>query len=228
MKISDRYRSIASLPVRLPMFPLRGTILLPRASLPLNIFEPRYLKMFDDVISGDRLVGVVQPDKQAGEGESPINNDVPLRRIGAIGRVTAFQELDDGRFVVSIKGVARCSIVHEPPSGLPYRICQVDYSAFANDLMPGLGETDVDREALLTALKAFLEARHLKADWTAIGKSANEALVNSLALMSPYGAEEKQALLEAVDLKTRAEVLVALAEMELAGSRQGGTGSTLQ
>jgi hypothetical protein len=228
MKVSDRYPSIASLPVTVPVFPLRGVILLPRASLPLNIFEPRYLRMFDDVITGNRVIGIIQPERSGDEGESPVGSSAPLRRIGAVGRLSAFQELDDGRMIVSLTGIARCRIVHEPPSGKPYRICQVDYAPYANDLMPGRGEAEVDREALLTALKAFLEARRLKADWSAIGKSGTESLVNSLALMSPYGEEEKQALLEATDLKARAEMLVALSEMELAAARTGGSGSTLQ
>lgn len=228
MKVSDRYPSIASLPVTLPVFPLRGAILLPRVSLPLNIFEPRYLRMLDDVVSGNRLVVIVQPDRSAGETESPQGSDTPLRKVAAAGRVTAFQELDDGRMVVSITGVSRCRIVHEDPSGRPYRICQVDFSPFANDMLVGRGETDVDREALLAALKAFLESRGLKADWAAIGKSGTEVLVNSLSMMSPYGAEEKQALLESIDLKARAEMLIALAEMELASTKRGGSGSMMQ
>jgi hypothetical protein len=228
MKVSDRYPSIASLPVSVPVFPLRGVIMLPRASLPLNVFEPRYLRMFEDVLAGNRVVGIVQPARTAEEGESPPGSSVPLREVGAVGRVTAFQELEDGRLIVSLTGIARCRLVHEAPSGKPYRICQVDYTRFANDLMPGRGEAEVDREALLTALKAFLEARQMKADWSAIGRSGNEMLVNSLSLMSPYGDEEKQALLEAPDLKIRAEMLVALSEMELAAAKTGGSGSMMQ
>ncbi len=228
MKVSDRYASIASLPVSLPVFPLRGAILLPRVTLPLNIFEPRYLRMIDDAISNNRLVVIVQPDRVAGESESPEGSSVPLRKVGTAGRITAFQELDDGRMVISITGIARCRIVDEQPSGRLYRICQVDFTSFANDLLVGRGEADVDREALLAALKAFLESRGLKADWGAIGKSGTEVLVNSLSMMSPYGVEEKQALLEAVDLKARAETLIALAEMELAATKRGGSGSMMQ
>lgn len=228
MKVSDRYPSIASLPVSLPVFPLRGAILLPRVALPLNIFEPRYLRMLDDAVSGNRLVVIVQPDRVAGESESPEGSHVPLRKVGTAGRVTAFQELDDGRLMVSITGVARCRIVDEQPSGRLYRICQLDYSTFANDLLVGRGEAEVDREALLEALKAFLESRGLKADWASIGKSGTEILVNSLSMMSPFGVEEKQALLEAVDLKARCEMLIALAEMELAATKRGGSGTMMQ
>jgi hypothetical protein len=227
MKITDRYRTPADLPCDIPVFPLRGAIVLPRASLPLNIFEPRYLKMFEDVIAGRRVVGIVQPERATAGEESPVARDAALRRIGCLARVTAFQEQDDGRLIVSLTGVSRFSIEGETATDLPYRICRVGYEEFAADLTPGTGENEVDREALLRALKAFLESRDLKADWTAIGRSQNEVLVNSLSVMSPYGPEEKQALLEARDLRTRAEVLVALAEMELAGGR-GGTGTTLQ
>lgn len=228
MKASDRYPSIASLPASMPVFPLRGAILLPRVALPLNIFEPRYLRMIDDTISNNRLVVIVQPDRVAGESESPEGSDVPLRKVGTAGRITAFQELDDGRMIISITGIARCRIVDEQPSGRPYRICHLDFGSFANDLLIGRGEADVDREALLAALKAFLESRGLKADWSAIGKSGTEVLVNSLSMMSPYGVEEKQALLEAADLKARAEMLIALAEMEMAATKRGGSGSMMQ
>jgi Lon protease-like protein len=203
-------------------------ILLPRANLPLNIFEPRYLQMFEDAISGARLVGVVQPDRQTGQGESPEGSDVPLRHTGTVGRITAFQELDDGRMIVSLAGIARFDIKSETASGRLYRRCRVDFSRHAGDLEPGRGEASVDREALLKTLKAFLEARNLKADWSAIGKSGTEMLVNSLSIMSPYGPEEKQALLEAHDLKTRADILIALAEMELAAQGGGSQSGSLQ
>ncbi len=228
MKISERYKSIARLPADLPVFPMKGVILLPRAALPLNIFEPRYLQMFDDAIGSDRLIGVIQPDRQAGDAESLPSGDVGLRHVGTVGRIMAFQELDDGRMVVSLTGVARFTVASEAASARLYRKCHVDYSRFAADLEVGLGGEAVDREALLAALKAFLEARNLKADWNSIGKSTTESLVNSLSIMSPYGPEEKQALLEAADLKARADMLIALTEMELAANRGGGSGSTLQ
>ena len=140
-----------------------------------------------------------------------------------------FQEVEDGRLLVSLTGVCRFTVRHEMPSHRKYRICTVDYVNFARDLVAGAGEEQVNREALVTALKAFLEMRNLKADWASVTRSSNEALVNSLSIMSPYGPEEKQALLEAVDLKTRADLLVALAEMEIAAAgRSGGSGSTLQ
>jgi Lon protease-like protein len=224
--LSERYRGPADVPQRIPVFPLSRAILLPRATLPLHIFEPRYLQMVEDVMSTSRILGMVQP-ASGEEEESPPSRTAPLRRIGCAGRITSYQELDDGRLLISLSGIARFEIVEEVELAKPYRICTVSYERFLADFTAGIGEDEVDRERLVEALKAYLQMRNLKADWAAIGKTSTEALVNSLALVSPYGSEEKQALLEAADLKARAEMLVALAEMEMAaGSR--GPGTTLQ
>ena len=227
MTILDRYRRLADLPEDLPVLPLRGGILLPRATLPLNIFEPRYLAMFDDIIRGSRLVAVVQATGEESDDSSPGAKPTAVRGVGCVGRLTAFQELDDGRMIVSLSGIARCDLVRELRDEKPYRTFRLRYDRFQRDLVAGDGEDTVDREALLKSLKAYLEARDLKADWQAIARSSSETLINSLSVISPYGPEEKQALLEAADLKSRADVLVALAEMEIATSA-GGTGSTLQ
>jgi Lon protease-like protein len=214
------------LPQRIAVFPLRGAILLPRATLPLNIFEARYLKMVDDAMSASRLIGMVQPD--GGEEESPAGRTVPLRRVGCAGRVTGYEELDDGRLLITLTGIARFTVRGEVPLEKLYRVCTVSFEDFLGDFVAGAGEDDVDRPAFLKALKTYLEARNLKVDWSSVSKSSNETLINSLAIASPYGSEEKQALLEASDLKARAEMLVALAEMELAAAGAGGAGSTLQ
>ena len=226
-KFSERYQGPANLPQRIPVFPLRGAILLPRATLPLNIFEPRYLQMVEDVMSTSRVLGLVQP-AGGDQDESPAGRTVPLRRVGCAGRITGYQELDDGRLLITLTGITRFALVGEVPLAKPYRICTVAYDTFLGDFVAGAGEDEVDRQGLLKALKTYLEARDLKADWPAVAKSSNEMLVNALAVVSPFGPEEKQALLEAADLKTRTEILVALAEMELAANAGGGTGSTLQ
>lgn len=223
--LSERYREPADLPQRIPVFPLPRAILLPRATLPLNIFEPRYLEMIEDVMAGSRILGMVQPEGADEDGLVPHN--IPLRRVGCAGRITAYEELEDGRLAVTLTGVARFALTGEETVGKPYRVWTVDYGRFAGDLESGAGEDDVDREALLKALKAYLAARNLKADWSAVARSSSESLVNSLSLASPYGPEEKQALLEADTLKSRAEMLVALSEMELAAAGAGGSG-TLQ
>jgi Lon protease-like protein len=214
------------LPQRIPVFPLRRAILLPRATLPLNVFEPRYLQMLEDTMATSRVLAIVQPD--GGEGESPEGKSSGLRRVGCAGRVTSYEELPDGRLLITLTGIARCTFVKEVEIAKPYRICTVSYDRFLGDFEAGAGEDEVDRQGLLRALKCYLEARNLRIDWSAVSKSSNEALVNSLSIVSPYGPEEKQALLEAPDLKTRAEMLVALAEMELAAGAGGGSGTTMQ
>jgi Lon protease-like protein len=225
-KTSERYRGPADLPQRIPVFPLARAILLPRATLPLNIFESRYLQMLEDVMATSRVLGMVQPEGV--DDEEPVARTAPLRRVGCAGRVTGYQELDDGRLLITLTGIARFVLVDEVPLAKSYRICTVSFERFLGDFAAGAGEDAVDRQGLLRALKAYLEARNLKADWSAVSKSSNETLVNSLSIASPYGPEEKQALLEAPDLKSRAEMLVALAEMELAAAGSGGSGSTLQ
>lgn len=228
MTLTERYHRPADLPPRIPVFPLRGAILLPRATLPLNVFEPRYLSMIDDVMSGSRVIGILQPlgSDEDDDMESPLGKTSGLRRVGCAGRVTSYQELDDGRLVITLTGIMRFECVGEAETDTPYRIMSVSYDRFARDLTEGLGEEFVDRQNLLRVLKSYLEANRLKTDWSAIQRASNEFLINALSVMSPYGPEEKQALLEAADLKMRAEVLIALAEIELASN--GGTGSTLQ
>lgn len=225
MGLAERYRRPADLPSRLPLFPLSGAILLPGSTLPLNVFEPRYLAMVDDVIAGSRILGIIQP---AGDvlGESPEGKAVPLRHVGCAGRVTAFQELDDGRLSIVLTGLSRFEIVGEAESGTAYRVASVSYDRFASDFTRGLGEEQVDRKTLLQALRNYLDSNRLKTDWAVIEHASSEFLINALCVMAPYGPEEKQALLEAPDLKARADVLVALSEMELAA--RGGSGGTLQ
>ena len=203
----------------IPVFPLAGALLLPRGQLPLNIFEPRYVAMIDDALrSGHRLVGMIQPD-----AAHPGPDDHPhLYKIGCVGRITQLAESGDGRYLIQLTGVARFRIDEELEVSTPYRQCRVRYTDFAGDFTARRGEEDVDRPGLLRALSDFLKANNLKADWEGIENAPNEALVNALAMMSPYGPAEKQALLEAPDLKTRAEILIAVTEIELAKKTTGG------
>ncbi len=209
----------------MPIFPLRRAIVLPRVSLPLTIFEPRYLAMLNDAISGDRVLGLVQP-KGGGE-ESPPGKSVELRSVGGVGRLTAYEELEDGRVSITLSGIARCLLKEEVACDKPYRLWNVDFAPFQGDFVAGAGEETVDRRGLLDTLRTYLEARNLSADWSAIANASTERLVNSLAVIAPYGPEEKQALLEAPDLSTRADMLVALAELDLAAGSQD-SGSRLQ
>jgi Lon protease-like protein len=222
--LAERYRGPSDLPQPIAVFPLRRSILLPRVSLPLQVFEPRYLAMIDDVMAGSRLVVIVQP--AGGEGESPPGKSVELRRVGCVGRITAYQEFDDGRLAVSLSGIARCALADEVGTDRPYRLWNLSFDRYPADFRPA-DEASVDREGLLSALKRYLEVHQMRVDWTVISNASNEWLVNSLSLAAPYGPEEKQALIEAPDLKARADLLVALAEMDLAAGTSG-TSSALQ
>jgi len=225
--IVERYRKPSDLPDMLPVFPLQGVIVLPRATLPLNVFEPRYLTMVDDVLGNDRMIGIIQPDLADETNQLPIRSKTDLRSVGCAGRLTAFQETNDGRMLITLFGVCRFEIRSEMATDNPYRSFEVDYSKFSFDLESGNGEDDINRDRLLSVLKTYLEVNELNADWQSINRSSNEFLVNTLSMISPYGPAEKQALLEAPHLSDRSEVLIALAEMELA-SRDDGSDTTLQ
>jgi uncharacterized protein len=213
MPMNAVYRGPADLPETIPVFPLPGALLLPRGQMPLNIFEPRYLAMIDDSLrDGHRLVGMIQPDTAHPGPEQKPN----LYRVGCAGRITQLSETGDGRYLLQLTGVARFRIEEELSVATAYRQCRVTFAPFAGDFVARKGEVAVDRDRLLEALRAFLKANNLKADWHGIETAPNEALVNALAMMSSYGPAEKQAMLEAPDLKTRAEILIAVTEIELA------------
>jgi hypothetical protein len=221
MAINAVYRGPADLADVIPVFPLPGALLLPRGQMPLNIFEPRYLAMVDDAFrTGLRLIGMIQPDAaRPGPPDRP-----QLYKVGCVGRITQLAETGDGRYLIQLTGIARYRIEEELTVSTAYRQCRVTYDPFADDFVPRKGEEAVDRKALLAALAAFLKANKLRADWRGIENASTEALVNALAMMAPFGPPEKQALLEAPDLKTRAEVLIAVTEIELA--KTGTTGET--
>ena len=227
MQVWERYKQPYDLPAQIAVFPLKGCILLPRAILPLNIFEPRYLVMIDTALSTSRIIGIIQPAASSEARESPESNDHPLRQVGCAGRITSYQELPDGRCIIALTGIARFQTLSEVPSETPYRVWRVDFSAFASDMEPGRGQDQVNRDAVLGVLKSYVAANRLKADLTSITNSPSEFLVNTLSIVAPNGAEEKQALLEAADLRTRAETLVALAEMDLRAPGDG-SGSAIQ
>ncbi|MBK8007651.1 MAG: LON peptidase substrate-binding domain-containing protein [Rhizobiales bacterium] len=223
MAINIAYRSPNEIPDVIPVFPLPRALLLPRAELPLNIFEPRYLQMIEDVIRGERLIGMIQPN----EPEENATKTPPLYSIGCLGRLTSFSESGDGRYQVVLTGITRFRVIEEIDVTTPYRQCKVDYTIFGEDLVQGFGEDDVDREALLKTLANYLAANSIEADWSGITQAPTEALVNGLCLMSPFGVREKQALLEAPDLRARAQLLVAATEITLAAGETDENG-TLQ
>jgi len=207
-----RYLKPQDLPETISVFPLTGVLLLPGAQLPLNVFEPRYLSMFDDALAGNRLIGMVQPSFS--EGREEAGHLQALCRVGCIGRITSFAEMEDGRYITSLTGICRFRLFDEVQTPKGYRTFRI--APFAADLSAPDEDTQIDRAALLAAFKAYLDANKLEADWDSVGRASNTTLVNSMAMMSPYGPAEKQALLEAPDLKTRAETLIAITEIVLA------------
>jgi len=214
-----RHFAQADLPTTIPIFPLPGALLLPRARLPLNIFEPRYLAMLDDTLKTQhRLIGMVQPvelPESTGEGERR------LHKIGCAGRVTAFHETEDGRYMVTLTGVSRFRLKETVEGFTPYLRATPDWASFARDL--GKREVDhgFDRPAFLSSLKRYFETAQLQSDWDDLKETDEELLVNSLSMLCPFDPEEKQALLEAPTLQTRRETLVTLMEFALRGGEDG-------
>jgi len=213
----DKYAGLDDLPQRVAIFPLEGALLLPRAQLPLNIFEPRYVQMVSDAMSGDRIIGMIQPE--AGISADELNDpaiDVPIFKTGCAGRITSYTETPDGRLIITLSGVARFQVKQELARVTPYRICEVDFAVFKSDLDAGRGEDAVDRDGLIEIFRKYLDANSMQADWNEVENATTESLVNTLCVISPFAAREKQAMLEAATLYDRASVLVALTEMALA------------
>lgn len=207
--MAQGYVRTSDLPSIIPLFPLAGVVLLPRGQLPLNIFEPRYLNMLDDVMGGERLIGMIQPT--GGTRETP-----GLAPVGCAGRVTAFAETGDGRYLITLTGLCRFQLNDEMSLLTPYRQARVDYSAYADDLAPTEAAALPDRARLLSLLGQYLDTRQLEVDWKAAREAPPEALVNSLSMALPFEPAEKQALLEAPTLAGRAQVLSALMQIDAA------------
>ena len=216
------YRLAKSLPSAVPVFPLSAALLLPGGRMPLNIFEPRYLQMVDEAMAGSRLVGMIQP---ALDGALRPDGEPEICSVGCIGRITSLSETGDGRYLVSLQGVCRFRVAEELAVRTPFRQCRI--VPFVADLDEDRAAAEVNRPALLKAFRSYLDANGLEADWDSVSRAENAMLVNALSMMAPYGPAEKQALLEAPDLKTRADTLIALTEMALARDNDD-FGSSLQ
>ena len=206
----------ADLPETIAIFPLPGALLLPRARLPLHIFEPRYLQMLDDALkTPERLIGMVQPN------EVPGRNGAGLQRIGCAGRVTQFSETEDSRYLITLTGKSRFRVVKEVEGFTPYRRCQVDWSGFERDLGGSEGDKGFVRSRFMDLLSRYFDVRGLSADWETLKEADDELLLNSLSMMLDFEPEDKQALLEAPSLTTRRETLVTLIEFALRGGAEG-------
>ena len=205
-----RVYSAHNLPNPIPLFPLEGALLLPRARLPLHIFEPRYLTMLDDVLKSDhRLIGMVQPADDHGG----------LCDIGCAGRLTKFTEQDDGRYSIALSGVSRFKILTAEDGFTPYRVGHVDWSEFTHDLTGAEHDAGLDRDALLALLARYFEHEDLKTNWEALKKAEDEALVNSLSMLCPFDPADKQALLSASTLGERRSMLMTLLEFATRGGK---------
>lgn len=203
------------LPETIAIFPLPGALLLPRARLPLHIFEPRYLQMLDDALkTPTRLIGMVQPNEVPGRGGNG------LHTIGCAGRITQFSETEDGRYLITLGGSSRFRVMKEVEGFTPYRRCDVAWDGFERDLGPEEKDTHFHRETFLNLLERYFDARELSADWDTLKEADDELLVNSLSMMLEFDPEDKQALLEAPSLSTRRETLVTLLEYQLRGGQE--------
>lgn len=204
--------SSADLSETIPVFPLPGALLLPRARLPLHIFEPRYLAMLDDTLkTTHRLIGMIQPRDVPGGGERRLHS------IGCAGRVTAFSETEDGRYMITLAGISRFRVMREVSGFTPYLKADVSWDGFSRDLGPAETDGGFNREDFMALLGRFFSARNLSTDWESLKEAEDELLINSLSMLCPFEPEDKQALLEAPSLDTRRETLVTLIEFALRG-----------
>lgn len=210
--------SAADLPDTLPLFPLPGAMVLPRARLPLHIFEPRYLAMFEDALkTTHRFIGMIQP---VADDANP-----RLHTIGCAGRVSAFTETDDGRYMITLTGVSRFRLEKVHEGFTPYLRADVSWQGFDGDLKRVEHDAGFDRPGFLSLLRRYLEAEELSADWENMKEAEDELLINSLSMLCPFDIEDKQALLEAPSLSDRRETLVTLMEYAL---RRGHSDETIQ
>ena len=201
------------LPTEFPVFPLAAALLLPRGRLPLNIFERRYLAMVEDSLGSGRMFGMIQPDPHRPEGET----GPALYRVGCLGRLSSFSETDDGRYLITLTGLIRFAIAAELAMGRGYRRVHGDYSAYLADLESPPESIGVERETLLTALRGYFAQRNFEANWDAVRRLQDDALVTTLSMICPFEPAEKQALLEAATDPDRASILLALLQMGAAG-----------
>lgn len=199
------YNSITELPNKLAIFPLTGAVLFPQTQLPLNIFEPRYLNMIDEVLSSpDRIMGMIQPNISKNDP-----NSKNLKRVGCAGRISSFSETGDGRYLVTLTGLIRFEVNNELDTTTQYRQVITNYDNYKEDLLPANVE-NIDRKSLLILIKKYLEQRNLLIDWEIIEQSPTEQLINYSGVLVPFEPEEKQLLLETKSLFDRCKTLESL------------------
>lgn len=213
----ETYRKLSDLPDLIPVFPLSGVLLFPRWSLPLNIFEPRYLNMIDDAMTGTRLIGMIQAQTDARDTPS-------LVTTGCAGRITSYSETDDGRYLISLTGICRFAVAEELNIETPYRQVRPDWTVYAHDLLTPPESSLPERLMLVNSLKRYTQINSMEVDWEAVEHAPMETLINALCAGCPFGTAEKQALLEAPSVAERAQTLITLLDMDVPGEDS----STLQ
>ena len=206
----ELYRKLTDLPETIPVFPLSGVLLFPRWSLPLNIFEPRYLNMIDDAMSGSRIIGMIQS-----LGDDRVNPS--LAATGCAGRITSYAETDDGRYLISLTGICRFGIRAELDVTTPYRQVAADWPPFERDLTTPPESSLPERLNLVNSLKRYTQINSMEVDWEAVEHAPMETLINALCAGCPFGPQEKQALLEAITVADRAQTLITLLDMDVPG-----------
>ena len=188
------------LPNIIPVLPLSNFIIFPKTTVPLNIFEPRYIEMIDESMKTNKLIGMIQPKNTK---NSQINIPV-LHEIGCLGKITSFKETDDGRYMIDLKGIVRFKISKELKTNKQYRECEVDYETYLNDLNKKKEDLNFsDLELIFKDLKSLFEKRGFIINWKALEKQSLDETINALAMASPFSLEEKQVLLEAISLNVR-------------------------
>lgn len=199
------------LPETIPIFPLEGALLLPGGKLPLRIFEPRYVEMTDDALATYRLIGMVQPTATGTDKPS-------LYSVGCVGRLTSWSETETNRYAIVLTGVCRFRLREEVSGPRLYRMVRADYTGFLSDMETDDGQADFDKERLAAGVKQFFGRYHKTDLWATLSELPTDLLINSLAMVCPFAPAEKQALLEAPTVTDRARLLLALIEMNVAGS----------
>ncbi len=221
--MSIRPKNIGEIDDIVPLFPLSGTLLLPHTQRPLMVFEPRYISLIDDILVSKRMLGLIQPVSEV--EESPPGRQVPLQQVGCMGYLRGFEEISEKRYMIVLEGMARFDLVEEVFGDAAFRRARISLERFGADFNPVDGEGEVDREQFLGVLRAYAEFADFELNWPEIEDMKTPALVNMCSMLSPFAAMEKQALLEAGSLGERAQILMALVELEMG---QATTGSILQ
>ena len=207
------YKNFSDYPKNIPIFPLGGVLLLPKTRLPLNIFEPKYLKMIEDVLTTEhRFIGMIQPksNKKNESETTPI-----LNNVGCVGRLTSFTETEDSRYLITLSGVSRFNYIKKVESFKPYIKAEVDWSNFRNDGMLEKLPSSFNKNDFLEIISEYFKITNLQTDWESLKKADDELLINSLSILCPFENDEKQALLEAKTIKERVAILTTLMEMSI-------------